>query len=217
MKKPSANALRRQRCQENRLKLRQRLFLASSLIVAAFSLYSLQNRLANSGYGLCRLPYSELKTAYRELAEKKPSELEKKILKLVKDTPMEAMVSEISKRDQAVAAFILGIGMKESKYGLYSPKKDGRECYNYWGYRGKENTTKSGYSCFDSPEHAIQVVGDRIERIVRQGAKTPAQMISWKCGSTCAGHSPESVQKWIDDVAINYYKLNPGREVAKSR
>lgn len=143
------------------------------------------------------------------------SELHKQIIAIVKNTPMERMANDIAKRDRAVAAFIVGIGMKESKFGIYSPKKNGVECYNYWGYRGKENTTDSGYSCFDSPSHAVKVVGNRIERIVKQGAKNPAQMISWKCGSTCAGHSKESVDKWIQDVAIHYYGLNPSVQVAR--
>lgn len=144
------------------------------------------------------------------------SKLHNEIMKIVKGSPMEEMVDEIAQKDRPVAAFIVGIAMKESKFGKYSPKKDGKECYNYWGYRGKENTTRSGYSCFDSPEHAISVVGGTIERIVKKGVRTPAQMISWKCGSTCAGHDPYSVQKWISDVEINYYKLNPPtKEIAK--
>jgi hypothetical protein len=137
------------------------------------------------------------------------------VSRLVINTPMEAMVDDIVKRDRAVAAFLLGIGMKESKYGIYSPKKDGAECFNYWGYRGKENQTKSGYSCFDSPAHAVQVVGNRIETLVKGGLDTPAKMIVWKCGSSCAGHSPESVDKWIADVSINYYRLNPVRLLTK--
>lgn len=135
--------------------------------------------------------------------------LRKEIEPIIKGTPMMAMLDDIANRNRAVAAFIVGIAMKESKFGIYSPKKEGVECYNYWGYRGKENTTASGYSCFDSPSHAIRVVGSRIESIVMKGVKTPEQMISWKCGSTCDGHDPYSVTKWISDVAINYYRLNP--------
>jgi len=141
--------------------------------------------------------------------------LHKNVSKIIKGTPMEKMTDAIANRDETTAAFIVGIAMKESKFGKYSPKKEGRECYNYWGYRGKENTTKSGYSCFDSPDHAIKVVGDRISRIVKQGAQTPEQMISWKCGSTCAGHSPESVDKWIADVGINYYRIQDAVKLAR--
>lgn len=143
------------------------------------------------------------------LTIKKSEEMRNKINELVKDTPMEAMVDDIVKRDKIVAAFLLGIGMKESKYGIYSPKKDGNDCYNYWGYRGKENKTASGYSCFDSPEHAVQVVGDRIEELVGYGRDTPEKMIVWKCGYSCEGHGEESVKKWIADVGINFRKLYP--------
>jgi hypothetical protein len=143
------------------------------------------------------------------------SALHKKISPILKNTPMEIMTGEIAKRDQPVAALLVGIAMKESKFGRYSPKKNSKDCYNYWGYRGKENTTASGYSCFDSPEHAVKVVGNRIGSMVKRGAKTPADMISWKCGSTCAGHDPVSVKKWISDVAINYYKINPPVQIAR--
>lgn len=143
--------------------------------------------------------------------------LKNKIVSIVKNTPMERMVDAITERERSVAAYLVGIAMKESKFGIYSPKKNGAECYNYWGYRGKENTTASGYSCFDSPEHAVKVVGDRIEAMVKRGARNPAEMISWKCGSTCAGHDPESVRKWIADVAINYYKINTTEQIAKNK
>jgi len=154
--------------------------------------------------------------AGRKKEEKKAdSVLARKIKKIVKNAPMRAMADDIANRDKRVAAFMVGIAMKESKFGTYSPKKDGAECYNYWGYRGKENTTRSGYSCFDNPKHAVRVVGDRIERLVKDGLVTPEQMIVWKCGRTCAGHSPESVDKWIKDVSIHYYQLSLDKEVAK--
>jgi hypothetical protein len=141
--------------------------------------------------------------------------LNRRIKAIVKDAPMKEMVDEIAERDKPVAAFLVGIAMKESKFGTYSPKKDGKDCYNYWGYRGKENTTKSGYSCFSSPEQAVQVVGDRIESLVKNGRTTPNKMIVWKCGSTCAGHGKESVDKWIADVSIHYYGLMTEKELAK--
>ncbi|MEI8360855.1 MAG: hypothetical protein WCG01_01900 [bacterium] len=141
--------------------------------------------------------------------------LDDDIRAIIKGTPMETMTVAMAQKDRPVAAYLVGIAMKESKFGKFSPKKNGHECFNYWGYRGKENTTASGYSCFNSPEHAIAVVGGKISEMLSHGSKTPAQMISWKCGSTCAGHDPVSVKKWIDDVSINYYKLSAAREVAK--
>jgi len=143
------------------------------------------------------------------------NEWQKKIFPILKNTPMEKMTGEISKKGQPVAALLVGIAMKESKFGKYAPKKNGRDCFNYWGYRGKENPTDSGYSCFDNPKQAVKIVGNRIANMVKNGAKTPADMITWKCGSTCAGHSEESVRKWIADVAIHYYNINPTVQIAR--
>jgi hypothetical protein len=143
------------------------------------------------------------------------NELHEKVFSIIKNTPMEKMALDISERDRPVAALLVAIAMKESKFGKYAPKKNGADCFNYWGYRGRENPTLSGYSCFESSSQAIKIVGDRIETMVNRGARTPADMISWKCGSTCAGHDPVSVRKWIADVAIHYYQINSTEELAK--
>lgn len=183
--------------------------------------YYLYASAAKPARGCLPGPYSSFKGEEKDncatamTATNKP--LKNKIVSIVKNTPMERMVDAITDRERSVAAYLVGIAMKESKFGIYSPKKNGADCYNYWGYRGKENTTASGYSCFDSPEHAIKVVGDRIESMVKRGARNPAEMISWKCGSTCAGHDPESVRKWIADVGINYYRINPSEQIAKNK
>jgi hypothetical protein len=137
------------------------------------------------------------------------------VLGIVKKTPMERMAKDIANRKRPVAAYLIGIAMKESKFGIYAPKKNGRDCYNYWGYRGRENPTASGYSCFNSPRQAVKIVGDRIESMINRGADNPREMIAWKCGSSCDGHSVESVNKWISDVSIHYYQLNPAVQVAK--
>jgi hypothetical protein len=190
------------------------------LITAIFNPWQVQISGSNL---VCRPTASDLQTKapafnlQASLKAQKTETLRANISKIVKNTPMEKMVGEIAKTDRPVAAFIVGIAMKESKFGKFSPKKDGKDCYNYWGYRGKENTTKSGYSCFSSPSHAIEVVGSKIASMVKNGAKTPASMISWKCGSSCAGHDPASVTKWISDVAINYYQLNPKQTVARNK
>lgn len=133
---------------------------------------------------------------------------EKIILPEVSGHPIEEMVPHIQKRNDNTAAFLVAIAKKESNWGKYSPQKNGRTCYNYWGYRGSYNQTASGYSCFDSPEQAIQEVGDRIENLIGQNIDTPEEMIVWKCGATCAGHNPEDVRKWISDVKLYYDKIN---------
>ncbi|MDI6778505.1 MAG: hypothetical protein QMD77_04970 [Patescibacteria group bacterium] len=143
-----------------------------------------------------------------KIEEAKQGEFETEILRYIKGRPMEAMAPYIAREDRIVAAFIVGIAMKESKFGVYAPHSGGRDCYNYWGYKGRENTTASGYSCFNSPEHAVQVVGKKIASLTARGISNPAEMISWKCGSSCAGHGAENVRKWIADVGVNFYKIN---------
>ena len=168
----------------------------------------------NSEGGLEKCTVTENKNIKKDIIIKN-QELHKKVVAIIKNTPMEKMAVDIAERDKPVAALLVAIAMKESKFGRYAPKKNGADCFNYWGYRGKENTTLSGYSCFSSPSQAIKIVGDRIESMVKRGARTPADMISWKCGSTCAGHDPVSVKKWISDVAIHYYQINTADELAK--
>ena len=150
---------------------------------------------------------------YREELAKADSgenqnDLKEDIEKIVKNTPMAAMVDPIAEKDRTVAAFIVGIAMKESKFGVYSPKLGGRDCFNYWGLKGGGKTVAGGYSCFSTPEDAVDAVGKRIEKMVAKGVRTPAQAIGWKCGSSCAGHGEANVRKWISDVAINFYKIN---------
>lgn len=136
------------------------------------------------------------------------SNLKIDIEKIVKNTPMAAMIDSISEKDRTVAAFIVGIAMKESKFGVYAPHVGGRDCYNYWGLKAGGQTTAGGYTCFSSPEDAVKGVSKTVEKMVAKGVHTPAQAISWKCGRSCAGHGDENVRKWISDVAVNFNKIN---------
>lgn len=135
-------------------------------------------------------------------------DLKSDIADIVENTPMAAMIDSISEKDRTVAAFIVGIAMKESKFGVYAPHIGGRDCYNYWGLKAGGKTTAGGYTCFSSPEDAVKGVSKTIEKMVAKGVKTPAQAIGWKCGSSCTGHDPSGVRKWISDVAINFNKIN---------
>jgi uncharacterized membrane protein len=134
--------------------------------------------------------------------------LEKEILKYVKGRPMEDMAPYIAKQPRIVAAFLVGIAMKESKFGTYSPKLGGLDCHNYWGFKGGGTTTPGGYTCFNSPGEAIQTVGKRIAKLVDSGRTNPSAMVIWKCGSSCSWDNPENVRKWIADVGVNFYKIN---------
>ena len=143
-----------------------------------------------------------------KINEVKTEEFEAEILKHIKGQPMEKMAPYIAKQPRIVAAFLVGIAMKESKFGVYSPKLGGRDCYNYWGFKGGGKTTPGGYTCFNSPAEAIQVVGKRIAKLVEGGRTNPSSMVVWKCGSTCSWDKPENVRKWIADVSLNFYKIN---------
>jgi hypothetical protein len=131
------------------------------------------------------------------------------IAETVAGSPMAEMVPALEQRSKEVSSYLVAIAKKESDWGVHSPKKAGRDCYNYWGYRGKENTTDSGYSCFDSPNHAIEVVGDRIEKLLDQNINTPAKMVVWKCGSNCeATGGQAAANKWISDVKLYHDRLS---------
>ncbi len=143
-----------------------------------------------------------------KVQNKQEEELRKELLEILEGTPMEEMIDPILEQDRTVAAFLVGIAFKESKFGEYSPKKNGKDCYNYWGFKGKTNPTKSGYSCFSGPEEAIEIVGKRLKKLsIDAGRTKPSQLTVWKCGSSCATHSSASVQKWIADVSIFYNKI----------
>lgn len=133
--------------------------------------------------------------------------LENKVHNLVSGYPIAEMTDVIAKQNKTTAAFLVGIAKKESNWGKRVPRaEDGSDCYNYWGYRGAGSRgIAMGHGCFGSPEEAVNVVGGRIDTLVNEyHFKTAAEMVVWKCGWSCDGHSNQSVKKWIADVG--YYK-----------
>lgn len=138
------------------------------------------------------------------------TELESEIRLLVAGTPMEAMAPHIARFDREIAALLVGIAKKESSWGQRVPlDAAGEDCFNYWGYKGAgARGVAMGHGCFGSPEEAVRMVGDRlVELVALRQTSEPENMIIWKCGSSCAGHSPESVRKWIADVDLYYQKI----------
>ncbi|MBU2028682.1 glucosaminidase domain-containing protein [Patescibacteria group bacterium] len=134
---------------------------------------------------------------------------EKKIIEMVSGHPMEQMAPYLAKEDGQTASFLIAIAKKESNWGVHSPQKAGRDCYNYWGYQGSYKPTESGYSCFDSPEQAVEMVGGRIDNLIGKKIDTPAEMVIWKCGSDCeATGGQAAANKWIADVGLYYRKFN---------
>lgn len=134
-------------------------------------------------------------------------QLHDEVSDILKSTPMQPMIDDIAEKDRVVAGFLVGIALKESGLGVHAPSKGGKDCFNYWGYKGGINPTSGGYSCFSSPGQAVEVVGGRIEDLVAKKIDTPSEMLVWKCGSSCAGHSPSGVAKWVSDVSIYFNKL----------
>lgn len=124
--------------------------------------------------------------------------------------PMEKMAPIIARYDREVAALIVGIAKKESDWGKRSPSdQSGEDCFNYWGYKGAGSRgVAMGHGCFGSPEEAVVAVGDRLRKLVslRQTSE-PRNMVVWKCGSSCKGHSAESVKKWIADISLYYQRI----------
>ncbi len=140
---------------------------------------------------------------------KEPTSLELEIRTLVTGYPIETMAPVIATYDREVARLIVGIAKKESDWGRHVPTQGGRDCYNYWGYKGSGSLgTALGYACFETSEEAVKIVGDRLSTLVSQRqASSPEKLIVWKCGSSCSGHSPESVRSWIADVRVYYDRI----------
>ncbi|MCX6762671.1 MAG: hypothetical protein NT093_02720 [Candidatus Moranbacteria bacterium] len=139
--------------------------------------------------------------------KKTVSPREIQIKKIVANSPISEMAPFIAKKNKKVAAYLVAIAKKESNWGVYSPKKEGKECYNYWGYRGPENTTESGYSCFDSPAQAVNIVGNRLGNLIKKKVDTPRDMVLWKCGNNRAARITASAAKWVRDVNLYYKKM----------
>ncbi len=120
--------------------------------------------------------------------------------------PIEGMSEYIARFDEKTAGFLVSIAKKESSWGERVPVLDGRDCYNYWGFRDPDNTLGSGgHTCFTSPEQAVRQVGKRIRELVyTYDRDTPREMVVWKCGSSCSQDISGSVQKWISDVDWYY-------------
>lgn len=142
------------------------------------------------------------------------SVMEIELGKMVEGHPIEAMVPYISKENPETAKYLVSIAKHESNWGTYSPTDvNGNTCYNYWGYRGSgDNVTRSGYSCFESPKEAVAVVGSRLNYLIWDlRLDTPEELIVWKCGRSCAGHSASGVRSWINNVDFYARKVESAR------
>jgi hypothetical protein len=155
----------------------------------------------------------KLLAEYQELLKKGADEdaLADKIREMTKGYPIAKMADEIASKDKVIAAFLVGIAMKESTWGKHVPVLDGEDCYNYWGYRGKRaRMGTGGHTCFDSRKDAVDTVSKRLEFLVNnEKITTPDKMvIVWKCGYDCSWDDKKNVQKWISDVDKYFDKFN---------
>lgn len=137
-----------------------------------------------------------------------PSQKEAELYELVGNYPIKEMIPFIAKYDREVAALTVGIAKKESNWGKRAPSKGGETCYNYWGYKSAGSRgVAMGYACFGSAEEAVKTVAGRIQHFVGKNLNTPAKMVIWKCGSSCAWDNPAAVKKWIADVSVYYNQI----------
>ncbi len=135
--------------------------------------------------------------------------LNTEIVSMTAGYPIEFMAPAIAKYHRDVAALLVGIAKKESNWGKRVPRSDdGADCFNYWGFKGAGSRgVAMGHGCFGSPEEAVEKVGNRIAELVQlRSTSEPKNFTIWKCGSSCATHSPESVRKWVSDVD-QYYRV----------
>lgn len=145
-----------------------------------------------------------------KIMENEQDVIAQEIAMILEGSPMEEMAEHIAKKDQRVAALIVGIANIESQLGVRSPSKAGVDCYNYWGYKTSGTRGQAmGHACFGSREEAVDTIAKRLEHFVYDTNRdTPAKMVyPWKCGGSCASHSPESVSRWIGTVNIYYSQI----------
>lgn len=152
----------------------------------------------------------EIEILSQFIDEEKQDKFEAEVRRMVAGYPIEPMLPFILEKDRITATFLIGIAKKESNWGRRVPVLEGQDCYNYWGFRERRRLMGTGgHTCFNSKKDAVDSVSKRIENLIYEYERnTPEKMIIWKCGYSCAGHSPESVRKWISDVEGYYNALN---------
>jgi len=137
---------------------------------------------------------------------------EKRAREMVKGYPIEKMLPELFKQDRTVAAFMIAMAKQESQWGKRVPVLNGKDCYNYWGFRAKRaRMGTGGHTCFDSRRDAVETVARRVHELVYEYKRTTAaKLIVWKCGYSCQGHNPHNVASWKRTVQMYYDALVKG-------
>ena len=145
-----------------------------------------------------------------ELAVIPKTREQESLQQILEGSPMESFGGLLMRYAPNTRALAVGIAKQESNWGQYAPHKAGRDCYNYWGYKGmgKNGSVAGGYACFETPGESVATVVGRIDSLVARGLNTPRKMLVWKCGASCATHSSESVERWVGVVDGYYRQLN---------
>lgn len=143
------------------------------------------------------------------ISDEKKKDLEKRIREMVVGYPIENMIPYILEQDYQVAMYMIAIAKQESQWGERVPVLNGKDCYNYWGYReNRELMGSAGHTCFNSREDAVETVGKRLDDLLyKYNRQTADKLIIWKCGFSCEGHNPEGVDAWIGTVGRYYSEL----------
>lgn len=134
-----------------------------------------------------------------------------RVRELVKGYPIEDFLPYLLNKDHKVVSFYIAIAKKESNWGKRIPVLDGKDCFNYVGYRGGGDRLGSGgHSCFINREEAVEVVSKRLEQLIEEyNRDTAARMVVWKCGNNCEVTGGQAAaNKWIADVDMILAKLN---------
>jgi hypothetical protein len=170
--------------------------LVAAVLIYDFSILSMDNKISRE-------------PDYAGAVRRNKNPWEKDVRSLVKGSPMEKMIPYISQKEKRVAAFLVSIAKKESNWGKRSPRLNGNDCFNYWGYRGQSGEiTRDGFTCFKNPKQAVDTVSRRMNDLIyKSNLDTPQKLVVWKCGWDCSWDNPIAVKKWASDVDYYFQKF----------
>lgn len=178
--------------------------------VAFFATLGSEDQPVLKDEAVCEKKKEDVSSAVAPKESSSSNDLNQTIKDLSAGYPLEAMAPAIARYDKEIAGLIVGIAKKESDWGKHVPlDTNGADCFNYWGYKGAGSRgIAMGHGCFGSREEAVEAVGNRLVELVKmRQTSEPRNLTIWKCGSSCATHSPASVLKWVSDVDLYYQKI----------
>jgi hypothetical protein len=165
-------------------------------------------------FDLMILGYSKIisqEFSAKKISQRLPNPLERPINRLTQGYPIEKMTPLIARQNKTTAAFLVSVAKQESDWGKHVPVLNGQDCYNYWGFRGQApRMSHDGFTCFDSPQQAVQTVAKRFNDLIsNSNLNTPQKMVVWECGHDCANRPDQETSTWINGVSYYFDKLCP--------